>query len=323
MREAHDLVAPLAERGMARPLSAADLAAHSVASLAADDLAPVLQALLATDAAQAQALSDDGALASSPLSPAADAARASSSALRRRLFDRVARSAATSRTLHTRRQADTVAITVAPGVTLRSLYEAVPGQARRPGEPEAVTLVELAPGAVWAPATPAAGNNAQGLQREWLVLGGRLETAGLTLAAHDYHVVPAGAASGAWTSRDGALVYQREARPEAGAPAAAVTQHAAAAVWEDYAPGIRRRVMWQQQGQAAMLYHALPGAAVPHHGHGHDEECLMLAGDFFLDDVLLRALDYQLAPAHTEHRLAHTDTGVVIYAHGDVALDLR
>jgi quercetin dioxygenase-like cupin family protein len=72
-----------------------------------------------------------------------------------------------------------------------------------------------------------------------------------------------------------------------------------------------------------MLYHALPGAAVPHHGHRRDEECLMLAGDFFLDEVLLRPLDYQIAPAGTEHRSASTDTGLLVFAHGDLDLDLR
>ena len=95
----------------------------------------------------------------------------------------------------------------------------------------------------------------------------------------------------------------------------------AEAGWPDYAPGIRRRVLWQHAGQAAMLYHAQPGAAVPPHTHGHDEECLMVQGELFLDDVLLQAGDYQLAPAGSGHRVTATDTGVVIYAHGD--LDLR
>lgn len=81
--------------------------------------------------------------------------------------------------------------------------------------------------------------------------------------------------------------------------------------------------MWRQGAQAAMLYHALPGAAVPHHGHRHDEGCLVLAGDFFLDEVLLCTLDDQLAPAGTEHRVASTDTGDVIYAHDDVDLDVK
>ena len=35
---------------------------------------------------------------------------------------------------------------------------------------------------------------------------------------------------------------------------------------------------------------------------------------------VLQAGDYQLAPAGSGHRITHTDTGVVIYAHGDLDL---
>jgi quercetin dioxygenase-like cupin family protein len=102
---------------------------------------------------------------------------------------------------------------------------------------------------------------------------------------------------------------------------AALTVRDAYAGWPEYAPGIQRRVLWQREGEAAMLYCAQPGAAVPLHTHGHDEECLMVQGELFLDDVLLQEGDYQLAPAGTGHRITETDTGVVIYAHGD--LDLK
>ena len=97
--------------------------------------------------------------------------------------------------------------------------------------------------------------------------------------------------------------------------------HDRQAGWPDFAPGIQRRVLWQHQGQAALLYFAQPGASVPVHSHGHDEECLMVQGELFLDDMLLQAGDYQLAPAGSGHRVTATDTGVVIYAHGD--LDLK
>lgn len=43
----------------------------------------------------------------------------------------------------------------------------------------------------------------------------------------------------------------------------------------------------------------------------------MLQGELFLDDLLLQAGDYQLALAGSGHRITETDTGVVIYAHGD------
>ena len=69
-----------------------------------------------------------------------------------------------------------------------------------------------------------------------------------------------------------------------------------------------------------MLYRVQPGIAVPHHGHGHDEECLMLEGEVFVDDLLLRRGEYQLAPAGTHHEGVCSDTGGILYAHGDIDL---
>ena len=46
----------------------------------------------------------------------------------------------------------------------------------------------------------------------------------------------------------------------------------------------------------------------------------MVQGELFLDDLLLQTGDYQLAPAGTRHRVTHTDTGAVLYAHGDLEL---
>lgn len=37
------------------------------------------------------------------------------------------------------------------------------------------------------------------------------------------------------------------------------------------------------------------GASVPDHGHALNEDCLMLQGEMFFGDILLRAGDYQVA----------------------------
>jgi anti-sigma factor ChrR (cupin superfamily) len=93
-------------------------------------------------------------------------------------------------------------------------------------------------------------------------------------------------------------------------------------LWHDHAPLLKRRVLWQQGPLAAMLWLASPGADVPQHRHGHDEECLMLRGDLFQDDCLLRQGDYQLAPAGSAHVTVTTDTGALIYAHGDLDMQV-
>jgi quercetin dioxygenase-like cupin family protein len=177
-------------------------------------------------------------------------------------------------------------------------------------------LIELEAGAA-LPAQPADGQH-----REWLVLAGTLRLDGQALALRDYHVRPAGQPLPALAAGEaGALVFLRESRLPARPGEAPATVRDGDAGWPGFAPGIRRRVLWHRDGQAAMLYHAEPGASVPSHRHGHDEECLMVQGELFLDDLLLQAGDYQLAPVGSGHRVTQTDTGVVIYAHGD--LDLR
>lgn len=267
------------------------------------------------------------------------------SPLRQRLMARVARSLAAEAGMVTVRQRDLARHSVAPGVQAQTLYAADAARALRPGEPLRCQLLYLAPGTTLdsrglAPAAMAAPlpNGTTGtLVREWLVMAGELSLhqalpgpdparpdteaqapARQHLALRDYHRSPASAPAPVWHTTAGAQLFLREsALPPGAAPGAPSTVRDADAGWPDFAPGIQRRVLWHGQGQASMLYLAAPGAQVPNHAHGHDEECLMVQGELYLDDVLLQGGDYQLAPAGTGHRLTHTDTGVVIYAHGD------
>jgi len=234
--------------------------------------------------------------------------------LRERLARRVAESAAAAAAMHTVRADRTPFAAIAPGVRALVLHAHDASRALRAGEPLAARLIELAPGSRWA------GPDA-GVHHEWLVLRGSATVGGETLAERDFQVVPAGQPSLPVASAEGALLFLRESPLAAQPGDRPITVRDAGAPWPDFAPGIRRRVLWERDGEAAMLYFTDPGAMVPNHSHGHDEECLMVQGELYLDDVLLRAGDYQLAPAGTGHRITETDTGVVIYAHGD--LDLR
>lgn len=234
--------------------------------------------------------------------------------LRQRLLARLAACRTASDAMHTVRLRHVACESDTQGVSVRTLYAAPCDRPLRAGEPLRARLVELQPGARWTGPGPA-------LQREWLVLRGSAGVGTAVLAPRDYRVTPAGLAADAVHSESGALLFLREAEMPAHGTGQATTVRDAEAGWPDYAPGIRRRVLWQHDGQAALLYHAEPGASVPAHAHGHDEECLMVQGELFLDDTLLQQGDYQLAPAGTGHRVTETDTGVVIYAHGD--LDLK
>lgn len=279
---------------------------------------------------------------------AQDPPGAAAAPLRHRLLSRVARSLAAEAGMHTARARQLPSQAIGTGVTAKTLYQASATGALRPGEPLRCQLLQLAPGAQLASrdlaplpqllrAGPAPADTPPGWVREWLVLSGELQlcctpasTAATSataspnsqpMALRDYHRSTGAnpdADATLWSTRDGAQLFLRESWCPAGATSEpGLTVRDGEAGWPDFAPGIQRRVLWHGQGQASMLYLAAPGAQVPNHTHGHDEECLMVQGELFLDDVLLLAGDYQLAPAGTGHRLTHTDTGVVIFAHGD------
>lgn len=233
--------------------------------------------------------------------------------LRRRLLQRLADSRSEAAGKVTARLSRVPGAVVADGVSVRTLYASAAGRALRPGEPLRAVVVELQPGARWA--GPGAAHH-----REWLVLRGSAQVGPAVLSLRDYRIAPAGVAAEAVHSPSGALLFLRESEARPQDSGGALTVHDAGSDWPDFAPGVRRRVLWQSNGQAAMLYHAEPGASVPLHTHGHDEECLMLEGELFLDDILLQKGDYQLAPAGTRHRVTETDTGVILYAHGDLDL---
>lgn len=196
------------------------------------------------------------------------------------------------------------------GPGLRWLYRAPADRPLRPGEPRAAGIAEL----------PAGGclqlERSDG-PREFLVLRGEVEVDADAMGPCDFLLLPAGSAA-RLASAEGATVFVREADTTVPARRTLVRDHDAG--WPEFAPGIRRRVLWCGGGQASLLYRADAGASVPVHRHGHDEECLTVQGELFLDDVLLQPGDYQLAPAGTGHRITETDTGVVIYAHGDLDL---
>jgi hypothetical protein len=232
--------------------------------------------------------------------------------VRQRLLSRVAASARASRAFVTVRRAGAPGEHLAPGVVGRALYAAAAAPARA-AEPARVRLLELAPGAAWQ-------RPGDGWRCEWLLMQGAAVLNTQPLAPRDYHFAPAGRAALLRGDARGALVYLREAPADHGD--AVLTRLDAETPWDDFAPGIRRRVLWSRGGEASMLYCAQAGAGVPRHHHGRDEECLMLEGEVFLDDVLLRGGDYQLAPAGSAHDGVFAASGAVLFAHGDLDLDI-
>ena len=249
--------------------------------------------------------------------------------LRQRLERRVARSAGLNRGMVNVRRRDRVLLEQTPQRVVQELYRRPEGSdGTRPGEPLRVRLIQLSPQGAWL--LPASGS---GIGRDWLVLRGHVnlqteEAPTLALGPLDYHVQSEGASRSpacVFAGADGAQILLRErafGQQDANDSSESHTSRDSPGQWEEYAPLIRRRLLWQEGPLAAMLWLAEPGASVPHHRHGHDEECLMLRGELFQDDYLLREGDYQLAPSGTAHETVSTDTGALIYAHGDLQMQM-
>lgn len=247
-------------------------------------------------------------------------AMAGAQAVRERLIGRLAASRAGEAEMVTVRRRRLAREQLGDGVHVQTLYVAQTGRPQRPGEPLRTRLIELSAGACLTPEMLGSPGAFDACHREWLLMSGSAQCGDEWLALRDYHVTPAGHSTPTWRSAEGALLFLRESDLTAAAADQPVSVRDADAGWPDFAPGIQRRVLWQRDGQAAMLYFVQPGVRVAHHAHEHDEECLMLQGDLFLDDLVLRPGDYQVAPVGTNHRVTETDTGVVLYVHGDLDL---
>jgi hypothetical protein len=234
--------------------------------------------------------------------------------LRERLLGRVADSAARHQGMVTVRHRHARLQTAADGVQVRWLYEADPGRARRRGEPQRLALVDLQPGARLGTGLGLARRHS-----EWLVVAGSVTLDGLALDTLDHHGHAASEREPLLASAGGATLYLRDNGDE---PSPAGTSRERHAQWEPFAPGIRRRLLWQAGDACAFIARAQAGAAVPPHAHLHDEECLMLEGELFAGDILLRQGELQIAPADLRHGLVQAATDCLVYIRGDAEVQL-
>jgi quercetin dioxygenase-like cupin family protein len=88
--------------------------------------------------------------------------------------------------------------------------------------------------------------------------------------------------------------------------------------WRDGFEGVQTLALWGTPQIVSMLVRFAPGAGVPDHRHAVHEDCLMLDGSMFLGDIVLRAGDYQLAPAGGGHFGEMSDVGGTFFFHGAI-----
>ncbi|MCM8614170.1 cupin domain-containing protein [Accumulibacter sp.] len=234
--------------------------------------------------------------------------------LRSRLLQRVGDSA--------RRHAGLITVRTGEG-TWRKLIKGVRSKLLHTGADGASVLIELAAGAV----LPV--HRHQHLE-EGIVLRGSLQLGDLNLVPGDYHVSPPGSRHGRISSRSGGLAYlrgsslghTRAALGELiggllpGAGPATRTVHAADDDWQTIADGVEEKILWRAGDVVSRFYRLAAGSRLPAHGHAHEEEWMLLAGDAYFGDILVRAGEFHLAPAGSTHGELSSEHGAVAFVRG-------
>ena len=79
-------------------------------------------------------------------------------------------------------------------------------------------------------------------------------------------------------------------------------------------PGIQFQLLHQDEGAdlVTQLVRMAAGAVYPGHHHMKDEQCYVLEGSIRLDSVVLRAGDFSVAHALTDHRTISTESGCTL-----------
>jgi hypothetical protein len=221
------------------------------------------------------------------------------------LFSRARQSAIAHRSFVTIRREDLSFVTLADGVRAHAV---------RQDSGVAIVLVQLDAGVVWPWADGV-------LAHEVLVVQGSLQDAdGVELTRYQLGLrniadLPLRAGDA------GAYLYVRQLlnrdalKPEERAWWTSVADEVAPG-WLPLSEGVDLKSLRCVGDVVSKLARVAPGAVVGDHGHALDEDCMMLEGDLFLGDILLRQNDYQMAPAGGEHVNSMSDTGALFYFHG-------
>lgn len=234
--------------------------------------------------------------------------------LRSRLLQRAADSARRHAGLITVRAGDGSWRAVKSGVRAKILH-------RRANDSS--VLIEFAPGAV----LPV--HRHRHLE-EGIVLSGSLHLANLQLGVGDYHVSPPGSRHGRISSPTGGLAYLRGTalgHPKAvigewlggllpGRGPAVHTIFATGNKWEEIAEGVEQKVVWREGEHVSRFLRLAAGSRLPPHTHRSEEETLIVSGDMFIGDLLVRAGEFHWAPAGSEHGEISSDVGALAFVRG-------
>ena len=235
--------------------------------------------------------------------------------LRQGLMKRVTQSIAKQAGFLTVRCKDGVWQTLKAGIRVKQLGNSQEGNS---------VLIEFAPGA-------SLSAHRHNWLEEGIVLRGGLQMGELNLGPLDYHVSPPGSRHAIIQSRQGALAYLRGTslgdKPDVllemlsgllpyGNNLSQTVFANKEGDWLEIGVGVLKKNLWSDDTRTSRFYRLQPGARMPEHTHLLDEECMMLEGEVFLGDLLLRTGDYHLAPAGTVHGEVYSDVGATLFVRG-------
>jgi anti-sigma factor ChrR (cupin superfamily) len=89
------------------------------------------------------------------------------------------------------------------------------------------------------------------------------------------------------------------------------TLHVEDVAWQMLSEGVYVKQLYVDRKKRIVtsLYKMEPGAKVPTHVHADTEECFVIEGDFYVNDLKLGPGDYHRAEAGSVHRKLRTETG--------------
>ena len=92
-----------------------------------------------------------------------------------------------------------------------------------------------------------------------------------------------------------------------------VTVSAADAPWKLFAPGIERKVLFEQTGTFAFLLRLKAGAVIAAHDHASHEECLVVSGEIEIDGRVVKKDDFHFAPHGVRHTPIRARSAALLY----------
>ena len=84
--------------------------------------------------------------------------------------------------------------------------------------------------------------------------------------------------------------------------------------WQQLVPGVFFKLLFtdRERGTITSLVKLLPGTYLPQHHHQGIEECLIVEGDFHIDEEVFGPGDYQCALPGSTHQTLYTQNGALV-----------